>query len=60
MRALCLALLVAGCSAEQAYHAGQGWQQNQCMRIPGKAEYDRCMAEAGQSYHSYKRETERR
>ncbi len=60
MRAICLALLVAGCSAEQAYHAGRGWQQNQCMRIADKAEYDRCMAGAGQSYDSYKRESERR
>jgi hypothetical protein len=50
-------LLLAACSAEQGYNAGQGWQRNQCMRIPDKAEYDRCMAGASTSYDSYKRET---
>ena len=52
-------LILAGCSAEQAYHAGQGWQRNECARIPQKAEYDRCMAGASGSYESYKRETAR-
>jgi hypothetical protein len=46
-----------GCSGEQAYRAGQGWQQNQCMRLPDKAEYDRCMANASMSHDTYKRET---
>jgi len=33
------------------------WQRNQCARVPDRAEYDRCMADANRSYHSYKRET---
>jgi hypothetical protein len=57
---LCLLVLVAagpaGCSGEQAYSAGQSWQRNQCARLPDKAEYDRCMADANRSYDSYKRE----
>jgi len=57
MRSFLIVLLLAGCSSEQAYRAGQGWQQNQCMRIPDKAEYDRCMANASMSYDAYKRET---
>ena len=47
-----------GCSTEQAYNSAQGWQQNQCSKIPDKAEFDRCMSRAGPSYDSYKRQTE--
>jgi hypothetical protein len=57
MRIIVLALALAGCSGEQAYNAGQNWQRNQCTRLPDKAEYDRCMADANRSYDSYKRET---
>ena len=60
MRIIVLALVLAGCSGEQAYNAGQNWQRNQCTRLPDKAEYDRCMASANASYDSYKRETERK
>ena len=52
-------VLLAGCSAEQAYNTGQAWQRNQCTGIPDKAEYDRCVGNAGGSYESYKRETTR-
>jgi len=57
MRIIVLALALAGCSGEQTYSAGQNWQRNQCTRLPDKAEYDRCMADANRSYDSYKRET---
>jgi hypothetical protein len=60
MRFFFIVLLLAGCSSEQAYRAGQGWQQNQCKRLPDKAEYDRCMANASMSHDTYKRETERK
>lgn len=49
---------LAGCTTEQAYNSLQGWQQNQCNRIPDKAEFDRCMSKAGTTYESYKRQTE--
>lgn len=49
---------LSACTAEQAYRGGQGWQQNQCKRLPDKAEYDRCMASANTSYDTYKREKE--
>jgi hypothetical protein len=58
-RALVLVFALCACSAEQAYHAGQTWQQNQCGGIADKAEYDRCTSRAGGTYDSYKRETER-
>ena len=35
---LAVAQLLAGCSSEQAYSAGQNWQRNQCARIPDRAE----------------------
>lgn len=58
---LLFALLVlstlSGCTGEQAYAGGQAWQQNQCKRLPDKAEYDRCMASASMSHDTYKRET---
>ena len=53
-----LAFGLSACSAEQGYNAAQGWQQNQCNKIPDKAEFDRCMSRAGTSYESYKRQTE--
>jgi hypothetical protein len=55
---LLIVVALPGCSGEQAYRAGQGWQQNQCKRIPDKAEYDRCMADASMSHDTYKREKE--
>jgi len=51
-------LFLPGCTAERAYGTGQAWQQNQCSRIPDKAEADRCMDRANTSYDSYKRQTE--
>jgi hypothetical protein len=46
------------CTAEQVYGSGQAWQQNQCGKIPDKAEYDRCMSKANTTYDSYRRHTE--
>ena len=56
--ALLVALIVSACTAEQAYNSAQGWQQEQCNKIPDKAEFDRCMSRAGAGYDVYKRQTE--
>ena len=53
-----VALCLSACTTEQAYNSAQGWQQNQCNKIPDKAEFDRCMSKASTSYESYKRQTE--
>jgi len=45
-----------GCT-HQAYGAGQMWQRQECIRIPDRAEYDRCMRNADLSYDAYRRET---
>ena len=36
----------------------QGWQRNQCNKIPDKTDYDRCMAQTNNPYDAYKRQTE--
>lgn len=50
-----LAFSLAACTTEQLYSAAQGWQQTQCIRIPDKTDFDRCMAKTYVSYDSYKR-----
>ncbi len=52
------AALLPGCSAQQAYGVAQGWDRNQCNRIPDKAEFDRCMSRTGATYDSYRQQTE--
>jgi hypothetical protein len=53
-------LALSGCSAEQAYYAGQAWQRNQCAGIPDKADYERCLRNADGSYQSYREDAARR
>jgi hypothetical protein len=50
-------LCIAGCTREQVYGAGQARQRQECIRIPDKAEYERCMRDADRSYDTYRRET---
>jgi outer membrane biogenesis lipoprotein LolB len=64
MKTLCIllstvaALSLPACTAERAYGSAQAWQQNQCSRIPDKAEAGRCMSKANTSYDSYKQQNE--
>lgn len=53
------ALVLSGCTAEQVYNSGQAWQRNKCNGIADKAQYDRCASEAGESYETYRKETQR-
>lgn len=52
------ALSLSACTTEQVYSSAQGWQRNQCSKLPDKVEFDRCMSNAGTAYGSYKRENE--
>ena len=56
--AVCLlgVALLPSCSSQQAYGTAQGWQRNQCERLPGKDDRDRCMSRAGSDYDTYARE----
>jgi len=56
--AVIAALSMSACTADQIYGMGQGWQRNQCTKLPDKTEVDRCMDRADGSYDSYKRQAE--
>ena len=49
---------LSACTTEQMYGSGQAWQRNQCSRMPDKADADRCAAQAGTTYETYKRQSE--
>ena len=51
-------LLLTGCSRQQAFLAAQGWQRNQCYRLPEQTDRERCLAKASMSYDDYKRNTQ--
>jgi hypothetical protein len=53
-------LAVSACTSQQSYGTAQAWQRNQCEKLPGMEERNRCMAQASVPYDDYKRETEPR
>jgi len=57
---LTVAVLVSGCSWQQAYQSTQGWQRNQCNRLADQTERERCLGSAAtaMSYNEYQRQTE--
>ncbi len=48
----------AGCSWQHAYSSAQGWQRNQCYRLPDQSERERCLANTALSYDDYRRQSE--
>ena len=54
---LAFAFAATGCTAQQAYHAGQSWQRNQCDRIVDNVERNRCLDRSRTSYDEYRRVT---
>ncbi len=56
---LALAALLAACSIEQAYTAGQGWRKNQCYQLTHPQDRQRCLKEADQSYDGYQKEADK-
>jgi hypothetical protein len=49
---------LAGCSSQQLYGAGQGWQRAECNKIMDAQERSRCMASASTSYEDYRKQSE--
>ncbi|MBL8498331.1 hypothetical protein ABF87_06135 [Nitrosomonas sp. JL21] len=47
-----------GCTAQQLYTTGQSWQRNQCTRLMDQQERERCLANAGVSYETYKKQSD--
>ncbi|MBI4999060.1 MAG: hypothetical protein HZC22_19595 [Rhodocyclales bacterium] len=60
---VCLAAIVfsalPGCSSQQMYESGKGYQRSQCERLPDMGERQRCLAKANMSYEEYRKETTR-
>jgi hypothetical protein len=51
------AAAICGCSAQQAYNSAQGYERNQCERIPDQGARERCLANASATYDAYKRQS---
>lgn len=49
--------LASACTSQQMYGAGQGWQRNQCNRMPDADERQQCLARADATYEDYARRT---
>lgn len=52
------AVVVAACSSQQLYGAGQQWQRNECYKINEAQERQRCLSSTSTSYDDYKRQSE--
>ena len=50
--------LLAACSSQQLYNAGQGWQMQECQKLADPAERQRCEKSTAMSYDKYRAETE--
>ena len=50
--------VTSGCATQQLYSTGQAWQRNQCTRLVDQQERERCMANAGASYETYKKQSD--
>lgn len=48
---------ICGCSAQQAYYSAQGYERNQCERMPDQGARERCLANASATYDAYKRQS---
>jgi hypothetical protein len=46
------------CSTQEAYNISQGWQQEQCVKLPPGDERFRCQNSKAMSYDKYKAESE--
>ncbi len=54
---IALALLLASCSTETAYNMGQGWQRNQCEKIPDQGQRQQCLDKLKVGYEEYRKQT---
>lgn len=47
--------LLGGCSAQQLYDSGQGWQRQQCQALQDADQRQRCLADAARRHDEYQR-----
>jgi hypothetical protein len=55
----CLSSLLAGCSTQQTYQAGQTWQRNECQKMIDAQARGRCLESASAPYDAYKGQLEK-
>ncbi|MFM9916645.1 MAG: hypothetical protein ACKVOX_12610 [Rhizobacter sp.] len=55
---LLISSAIQGCSSQQLYGVGQGWQRQECNKINDTQQRDRCMAGANTSYDDYARQAD--
>ena len=48
--------ILAGCSTQQLYGAGQAWQKTECTKIIDAQERSRCLASTNTSFDEYQRQ----
>ena len=53
-----LILPLAACTSQQLYHAGQGWQKQECQKLQDRDERQRCEKSAATSYERYQAEAD--
>ncbi len=51
-------LALPGCSTRAVYQTVQGWQQQECRKLPDAAERQRCLNSTAASYDDYRRQRE--
>ena len=56
--AILVSSLMAGCTSQQLYNAGQSWQRNWCYRMIEQTDRERCLSKTNMSYEDYKRQTD--
>jgi hypothetical protein len=49
---------LAACSSRTVYQTVQGWQQQECRKLPDAAERQRCLGSTAASYDDYRRARE--
>ena len=54
---LTLMLCLAGCSSQQLYATGQGWQKQECQKVLDREQRTRCEQSAATSYARYQAES---
>ena len=54
---LTLVLGLAGCSSQQLYATGQGWQKQECQKMLDREQRTRCEQSAATSYARYQAES---
>ena len=56
MLTVAAAVALAGCSSQQLYATGQGWQKQECQKILEREQRTRCEQSAATSYERYQAE----